>query len=169
MINDQQDGVIEYDTIKKNAFIFILSGVETIPGYVCSALYYLLKDPHYFKRASVEVRSAFQNADQITASSAQDLAFLKVCLHEILRVSPPAVGTLPRRIPSAGAMVCGRFVPGGTSVGIHNWSVTHSKEFWKDADLFRPERWMGYPEYANDKRTAFHPFGFGPRMCVAQQ
>jgi cytochrome P450 len=155
--------------VRKNALIFILSGVETVPGYVCSVLYYLLENPGYFSTAANEIRTAFASAEDISVNKSQKLSFLKACMRETLRVSPPAVGTLPRRIPRGGAVVCGKFVPGNATVGVHNWSVTHTQHFYKDPDHFRPERWMGDAEFASDKGEFFHPFGLGPRTCVARQ
>ena len=160
---------INRDGIKKNAYTFILSGIETIPGFVCSSLYYLLQDPKYYTKASSEIRSRFQNVDEITIASAQDIPFLRAIIQETLRVSPPAVGTLPRRVPRGGSKICGEFVAEGMTVGIHNYSVTHYSPFWKDADYFRPERWLGDDEFAGDHKEVFHPFGHGPRMCVARQ
>jgi cytochrome P450 len=155
--------------VRKNSLIFILSGVETIPGYVCSVLYYLLEKPEYFNIAAKEIRTAFASAEEVTVAGTQKLPFLKACMRETLRVSPPAVGTLPRRIPRGGAVVCGQFVPANAAVGIHNWSVTHTALFYKYPDQFRPERWMGDAEFASDKGECFNPFGVGPRTCVARQ
>ncbi|KZF21950.1 cytochrome P450 [Xylona heveae TC161] len=162
------EGTIDHDTIRKNSFILILSGVETLPGYICSILYYLLENPQYFAKASNEIRISFQSQDEITPASTQDLPYLKSCLNEALRLSPPFVGALPRRVPPAGVTICGQFVPGGTIVGIHNWSLTHSTRYWKNPEQFRPERWLGDSAYADDKREYFRPFGFGPRTCVAR-
>lgn len=166
---DDKGFVTNASTVRKNSLIFILSGVETLPGYACSILYYLLATPEYFAQASQEVRSAFHKREDITLGSAQTLEFLRACMREALRVSPPFVGTLARRTPESGAVVCGQYVPGGTTIGIHNWSMTHSEGFWKDPESFRPERWLGDEEYAADQRGVFKPFGVAPRSCVAQQ
>ncbi|KAJ5908820.1 cytochrome P450 [Penicillium taxi] len=170
MMTDQRDGKIDHDTIKRNALIVILSGIETIPDYICSVLFYTLETPEYFVRLREEITSTFRSSREISATSVQDLKFLKSCMHESLRLAPPFVGTLPRRVPTStpGVTICNRFVPSGTTVGIHNWSITHSPQFWIDPEKFRPDRWMGDSRYTGDIREAFHPFGFGPRTCVAR-
>lgn len=160
---------VNKNELTKNSYVFILSGIESVPGFVCSSLYYMLESPRYYARASDEIRSKFQNADEITAATAQEIPFLRAIIQETLRVSPPFVGALPRTVPRKGSQICGRFVAEGMTVGIHNYSVTHYQPFWKDADSFRPERWLGDAEFASDHREAFHPFGNGPRMCVARQ
>lgn len=168
-MGDGKNSAAEMATLRKNSLIFILSGVETVPGYICSVLYYLLEAPAYFKIASAEVRSRFAASEDITLGSVQSLAFLNAAMREVLRVSPPAVGTLPRRVPSVGSVICDQYVPGGTTVGIHNWSATHSELFWNKPGEFKPERWLGDPNFSSDNRESFHPFGHGPRTCVARQ
>ncbi|KAL4937743.1 cytochrome P450 [Aspergillus oleicola] len=168
MMTDQRDGKINSDTIKRNTFIVILSAIETIPDYICSVLLHTLETPRYFARLKEEICSAFRAPGDISATKVQHLRLLNACMNESLRLAPPFVGTLPRQVPICGVSICGQFVPGGTTVGIHNWSITHSRRFWRDPELFRPERWLGDEEYKDDLREAFHPFGFGPRTCVAR-
>lgn len=169
MKEDSESDVSEIGTVRKNALIFILSAVETIPGFVCSVLFYLLQKPEYFQKAQEELQFNFTTIDQITIGSAQGLVFLRAVMREALRVSPPAVGTLPRRVPRGGSIICGEYVPAGTTVGIHNWSATHSERVWTVPNQFRPERWLGDGEFSKDDRESFHPFGHGPRTCVARQ
>ncbi|KAL4898850.1 cytochrome P450 [Aspergillus multicolor] len=170
MATDRKDGAISPETIKRNAFIVILSGIETLPDYISSVLFFTLSNPGCFDKLQAEIRSKFIASHEISATSVQGLKFLKACMHESLRLAPPFVGTLPRHVPRLGALICGAFVAGGTTVGIHNWSITHSKRFWKEPDIFRPERWMVSEDslYKDDLREAFHPFGYGPRTCVAK-
>ncbi|KAI9727248.1 MAG: hypothetical protein M1828_006867 [Chrysothrix sp. TS-e1954] len=157
------------DRVKKNAYNFILSGMEGMPGFVCSSLYYLLKDPKYYRDASSRIRSRFHHASMINADSAQNIPLLRAIIQETLRISPPFVGISTRRVPCGGSTICGKYVAEGMTVGIHHYSVTHHSLFWKDPDCFRPERWLGDDEFADDHREVFHPFGYGPRVCIARQ
>lgn len=90
-------------------------------------------------------------------------------MREALRMSPPAAGTFARRTPRSEAMICGQFVPGNTTIGVHQWSAMRTERFYKEPDQFRPERWMGDAAFASDRGEAFHPFGLGPRICVGRQ
>jgi hypothetical protein len=50
---------------------------------------------------------------------------------------------LPRIVPEEGMLLCGKFVPGGTSVGCSPYIVHRQKEaYGEDAEDFRPERWI---------------------------
>nr|POE54378.1 cytochrome p450 monooxygenase 1 [Quercus suber] len=168
-----KEGTGDIATVRNNAATFILSALETLPGYSCSVLYYLLETPEYFEKASTEVRAAFSRIEDITLGSAQMLEFLIACMRETLRVSPPAVGTLPRRIPATGATICDRFVPGNMTVGIHNWSITHSGQFWKDPGHFRPERWLGDAKYSGDQRESRasrgHSYCYKAPLCFRHE
>lgn len=45
----------------------------------------------------------------------------------------------------------------------------HNPKFFKDAEVFVPERWLGDPKYADDKRVAVQPFSVGPRNCIGKK
>jgi hypothetical protein len=50
---------------------------------------------------------------------------------------------IPRVVPSEGMILCDRFVPGGTSVGVSPYIVHRQRAaYGDDADTFRPERWI---------------------------
>ncbi|KAI3554066.1 cytochrome P450 [Colletotrichum abscissum] len=39
-----------------------------------------------------------------------------------------------------------------TTVAIHQWAIHHNETYFKDPFSFRPERFLGDPEFATDKR-----------------
>lgn len=55
----------------------------------------------------------------------------------------------------------------GTEVHVSIWCLHHNEQWWQDAEVFKPERWIG-DKTGGDKSggLAFIPFGTGPRMCV---
>lgn len=82
---------------------------------------------------------------------------------------PPAPGTFPRTTPPGGAIICGKFVPGGYSVGINQVAITRSDENFVAPNEFLPERWMRDGRFAADRKMAFQPFSFGPRNCIGKK
>jgi len=93
---------------------------------------------------------------------------LNAVINEGLRVYPPVPSSLPRVIPDEGAMVCGKWLPGGTSVCVIPYAMFMSPTNYKDPYSFIPERWLGDPKYVNDDKNAFQPFSFGPRGCIGK-
>ena len=60
----------------------------------------------------------------------------------------------------------GKYVPGGTKVGVTHWAAYHSPSNFRDPDDFVPERWLGDEKYKNDRKDVFRPFSTGPRNCI---
>ena len=69
--------------------------------------------------------------------------FSQAVIKEALRLHPGVSLPLERVVPEGGAELCGKFIPGGTVVGMHAWVIHHDERvFGKDAHDFRPERWL---------------------------
>lgn len=81
----------------------------TLSGLTC----FLNQNPETLEQLTQEVRRVFQNYEDITATKAQQLPYLKACLHEALRLFPPASGGAPRVSP--GFELHGMHIPEGVS------------------------------------------------------
>lgn len=149
----------------------LLGTPEAMPSSIVSTVYHLLTTPSAYAAAVDEIRQTFKSSSDITVEACQHLPFLLACFKETLRRRPTILGTLSRQVPPAGGEICGKYVAGGTIVGVNNHATSRSaKNFW-DPDSFRPERWLeaGKEEFENDIRDAFNPFGYGPRKCIARK
>lgn len=56
-----------------------------------------------------------------------------------------------------------------TVAEIWQWANFHSPEHFTQPDSFIPERWLGDPRFANDKREVVNPFSVGPRNCIGKK
>lgn len=65
--------------------------------------------------------------------------------------------------------MCGRPVPGGVVVGVHQYSAYRSAENFRFPDSFMPERWLQDERFADDKRAVLQPFSTGPRNCIGKK
>lgn len=152
------------------AVIFLAAGSETTATLLSGALYLLLTHRESLEQLTAEIRTTFKSESDIDMHSTTNLPFLQAVLQESLRLYPPAPNTFPRRTPAPGEIVCGRFVPAKTTVGVHQWSANRSSLNFYLPDTFVPERWMGRDKrFENDKRDACQPFSFGPRNCIGQK
>lgn len=71
------------------------------------------------------------------------LPYLDACVNEAIRLHPPFCLPFERVVPQNGIEIGGRFLPGGTVIGINPWVVNHDRGvFGQDADDWRPERWL---------------------------
>ncbi len=83
----------------------------------------------------------------------------------------PAPGLYPKSVPPEGDMIHGKFIPGGTAIGMNTASLFSSTtHFGDDAAIFRPER---FTEADEQKRTAMERlvelgFGYGRFQCAGK-
>lgn len=60
-----------------------------------------------------------------------------------MRLHPGVGFPLERHVPPEGAVLCGKYLPGGTNVSMTAPVVHHDRTiFGDDAESFRPERWL---------------------------
>jgi len=67
-------------------------------------------------------------------------------------------------VPSSGASIGGRFIPGGTVVGMSGLFVHNSETVFQNATSFEPDRWL-QPD-AQSLEPWLVSFSKGPRSCL---
>jgi cytochrome P450 len=167
---DDRSEELKLQELYVNAQTFMLAGTETTATVLSAVTFYLLSNPDMMTHLRTEIRSTFATIDDLHLDPlANKCPYMNACLKEALRFHPPIPIGLPRLTPAEGATINGQFVPGGTSVFVHQTATYRSALLWKDPDSFRPERWLdGSKEYENDKRDSMEPFSFGPRNCIGK-
>lgn len=130
-------------------------------------------NPGCFDRAYQEIRTAdeaglLSSPIQYTESR-QHLPYFAACIKEGLRLNPPATGFFSRIVPAGGKIIDGHFVPGGTEVTSHAYSIQRNKDVYgEDADEFKPERWMVSEKRSYELDAAQFTFGHGHRGCIGK-
>ncbi|KAI1383740.1 isotrichodermin C-15 hydroxylase [Hypoxylon trugodes] len=150
-----------------NTNVIVGAGAETSAGTLTAATSLLIDNPDKFEKLKAEVRSAFQDESQITASAVSRLPYLGACLDEALRLFPQT-GSPSLRLTDKDTIIAGTPVPKNTVVGIWPWALYRAPNLWRDHEDFHPERFTGDPKYATDAREAFKPFFTGSRDCIGQ-
>lgn len=122
------------------------AGSDTTSILTRSVFYQLLKHPEKLRRLLDELDQAEQEgrlSEYVSWQEAQQLPYLDAVIKEAGRLHPPFGLHLERYVPPEGAVICGTHLPGGTIVGTNSWAIHRREEtFGKDADEFRPERWL---------------------------
>lgn len=118
-----------------------------------------------------EVRSSFTSIDEIRSSSnLTECTYLRACIYESMRISPPAGGSLWRE--SEGVDVDGFFIPAGLDVGTSIYAIHHNEAYFPDPFTYNPERWIPSPTVTKESiemaHRALNPFSLGPRGCVGR-
>ena len=173
--NDFMDGLVsknmDIKEIQENAGLMIAAGSETTATLLTGALYLLCKHPMVLEDLVSEVRGAFESEDQITLTSVNRLPYMLAVLKESLRRYPPIAGVAPRKVPRGGAVIAGKAVPQGTTVGVWHWAINHDPMYFTDPYKFDPDRFIGGSKgakYSEDRPEVLNPFLLGPRNCIGQ-
>lgn len=149
--------------------------------------YLLLTNGDAHKKLKEEVRTVFQSQEDINLISVNKLPYMLACLDEAMRMYPPIANGLPRLCPEGGATVLGEYIPTNVSfayetqvstftnqpmktfVSIHQWALYRREEYFKDPNTYHPERFLGDPAFADDRREVLQPFHTGPRNCLGRK
>jgi cytochrome P450 len=150
------------------ASLFMIAGTETTATALSGTTYHLMMNPDKLDVLQKEIRSAFTSLDDMDLESLARQKYLMAVLQEGLRMYPPVPTELPRVVPTGGATVCGEWLPGGTTIGVHHLSTYRNEDLFRKPYEFHPERWLGDPEFKDDKLDAMEPFSVGPRNCVGK-
>ena len=150
------------------ASVFMVAGTETTATALSGTTYQLLTNPDKLDLLKDEIRSAFNDLDDVHLEPLARQKYLMAVLQEGLRMYPPVPSALPRIVPAGGATVCGEWLPEGTTIGVHHLSTYRNEDFFRKPYEFHPERWLDDPEFKDDKLDAMEPFSVGPRNCVGK-
>ncbi|KAF2124333.1 cytochrome P450 [Dothidotthia symphoricarpi CBS 119687] len=162
--------------IMVNSNILISAGAETSATTISASIFYLLKNPTVLAKVQQEVRSAFQNAEEINfITSTARLPYMIASITEAMRMFPPLPGTLPRLTPdNKMTTLSGYDIPPNVIVGVNQWSANRDERNFHRANEFIPERWLKEinkdptSPFYHDQRDVAQPFSVGPRNCIGR-
>jgi cytochrome P450 len=160
--------------LNSDSSLLISAGSDTLSITLSAALFYLLHYPGALAKVTDEVRSAFTSVEMIrSGKTLNELVYLRACIDETLRLSPPVPSHLPREVLHGGLTIDGQYLPKGTVVGTAPYAIHHNDEYFPMPFDFRPERWIVDGKAVTEAsvvtaRAAFCPFSLGPRGCVGK-
>ena len=126
------------------------AGSDTTAISLRAFFYYLCKNPDKYKKCVDEIldfdaRGEF--SEYITYYEAQRMPYFQACMREALRMHPAVGQLLERIVPEGGTTIDGVYLPAGTIVGMNPWiAARDSAVYGRDAEVFRPERWIDADE-----------------------
>jgi cytochrome P450 len=75
---------------------------------------------------------------------------------------------LPRQVSSPGLNLDGIFIPAGAEIGQNPWVLGRNESCYRDADTYRPERWLEEPLSGGAGERWESSWGFGSRSCIGK-
>ncbi|PQE31183.1 benzoate 4-monooxygenase cytochrome P450 protein [Rutstroemia sp. NJR-2017a WRK4] len=154
----------------------------TLSAALSAIFFYLSRNPTAYSRLATEIRTTFSSGQDIQSGlQLSKCRYLRASIDETLRMAPPFLGTFWREPCSdyTGTFVVDEHVmPPGIMVGVNPYCVMHNEEYFPEAFVFRPERWLG-PEKGDcgaspaqkplsTMRSAFAPFALGETGCLGK-
>nr|BAL05177.1 cytochrome P450 [Phanerodontia chrysosporium] len=165
------------DVILSDALLAIIAGSDTTSTILTSAVYCLLTHPDVHKRLVEEVDKFYPpGADWCNTEHHADMHYLNAVLNETLRLFPVLRdGSLRAPWVGHGDRALGPyFIPEGTQVRVHTYSLQRDPRCFSQPDTFWPERWLvagglqhAEPGFVHEP-GAFLPFSRGPSDCVGK-
>lgn len=165
------------DHLVAEARALVVAGTDTSANTLSGLFFHLAHNPPVLAKLTAEIRSTFVSVEDIMLGpKLSRCQYLRACVDEALRISPPVPGELPREVLPGGAKINGRFYAQGTVVGCSPWSMGRNEDVYGDCHLYRPERWTSTPEDENFGDTArasnlkkqFYPFLIGSGDCAGR-
>jgi cytochrome P450 len=155
--------------------LLIIAGSDTTSTAMSGAFFYLAHNPQAMEKLCKEIRETFSDVEEIvTGPKLSGCSFLRACIDETMRMTPPVAGVLPRQILPGGMEIDGKHIPAGVDVGVPIYAIHHNPEYYPRPFEYLPERWLADPS-ANplhsrlvDAQSAFNPFSIGPRGCIGK-
>lgn len=158
----------------------MLAGRDTTAGLLSFTFFELARNPDIWEKLKEEIYTKFGSGDEsrvedITFESLKKCEYLKAILNEALRLYPSVpqnfrYSTRDTSLPKGGGPdgQSPIFIPKSQTVVYSVYSTQRDPKYYgKDANVFRPERWLG-PE-TRKLGWAYLPFNGGPRICLGQQ
>jgi len=150
--------------VRDEALTLLLAGHETTANALMWTWYLLSHAPDVRSRLHEEVDRVLAGRTA-TVADVESLPYVLSVVTESMRLFPP-VWTIGRRAKVATELA-GYPMPAGAMVFMSQWTMHHDARFYRDPELFHPERWT--PEFrAALPRHAYFPFGGGPRTCIGE-
>lgn len=156
--------------------LLVVAGSQSTSGGLAATFFYLARHPEKLSRLRKEIREAFSNQDDIRYESGGKLAalpYLRACIDESMRLTPPTPGHLPREIVgSEGLSIDGHWFPPGTNVGVSPYAIHRNEAYFPEPNRFWPERWLedGMDEESHQiAMSALSAFSAGATGCIGKQ
>ncbi|KAG4919118.1 hypothetical protein JHK85_057399 [Glycine max] len=146
---------------------FFFGGHETTALAITWTLLLLAMHQDWQNQLRDEIREVVGNTLELDISMLAGLKKMKWVMNEVLRLYPPAPNV--QRQAREDIKVDDITVPNGTNLWIDVVAMHHDPEVWgKDANEFKPERFMDDVNGGCNHKMGYLPFGFGGRMCVGR-
>lgn len=167
-----QHGLTKAEAVNE-ALVQVVAGTDSVAVAIRMALLYILNNPRVYAKLMAELDGAAPHVTRpiIRDAEARRLPYLQAVIRESLRIFPTVTPLMFKSVPAGGDLACGYQLPAGTEVGVDQFGILRSREYWgDDADIFIPERWIDVDKERADEMAEYleASFGYGKYKCLGR-
>jgi cytochrome P450 len=156
---------IDEEFMKDMVLNFLIAGRDTTAQGLSWCLYLLMGHPEVEQKMLDEIKEVCGD-EELTYDQMGRLKYVQAVVDEALRLYP-SVPADSKVSVADDTLPDGTFVPAGCVIQFNPYSMGRSKKLWgEDAELFRPERWIGAEMPSAFTYTVFNA---GPRECLGKR
>lgn len=135
----------------------------------------MLHDDNVLRRLSAEIRGKFDSVEELRMNrKLYSCHYLRACIDEAMRMSPPVTALLYRDAQAGGVNVGGHHFLSGTVLAVEPYVLHHREDIFPNPWTYNPDRWIVDAAAGRDNESAlrakraFCPFSIGPRACIGK-
>ncbi|RYP45673.1 hypothetical protein DL768_008017 [Monosporascus sp. mg162] len=149
------------------ALAMCFAGTDTTGFALSLGTFYLLANPTKLRTLREELDGVALNEDGLLEyRDVRSLPYFTAVIKEIIRLSCPVPGIIPRRVPQGGSKVAGYYLAPGTTVSVSIRMILYNPNLYYEPNSFIPERWLGAE--GKELEKWFLAFSRGSRACIGQ-
>jgi cytochrome P450 len=150
------------EQLRSQVSTMLIAGHETSASALAWTLYLLSKHPDIERRVAAEAL-ALAPGRRFELSDLPGLVEAEQAVNESMRLYPPAWG-IGREVIEPFELK-GTLFPAKAQLWMIQWSVHRDPRFFRNPELFLPDRWAGDLK-SRIPNHAYFPFGGGARACI---
>ena len=156
--------------LSKEALLFtcfdlFTAGSETTSNSLIYAILMMMRNPDIQTKVREEINEVSKGRELVNISDKDKCHYTEAVLNEVWRFCNILILPLPRKF-SIPTIIKNHEIPKNAVYLTNIYSVHMDQEYWKDPEVFRPERFMQDGKFRVDERNI--PFGIGKRRCIGE-
>lgn len=155
--------------ITANTILFFLAGYDTTSNLLTNATYILATHPHIQDKLYTEIKNnlPIDDINSVEYEQLTSIKYLDAFISEVLRLYPAS--SRLERVAGDNHTFCNEIsIEKGTVVQIPIFNVHRDEDYFENALLFDPERFL--PENRGKiKPGSYLPFVIGPKNCIGMR